>query len=388
MNTLVQPHLNPVASVTAATIPTPPTEERRSSPTGGPSYSSMSTSALDQPRRAQTDSLPSFSLPQVSRSYSPPGSNFGGSLPTPPPVENHSTSSNVSNGYSNYPQSNWPTSAPPHQQHYSLSMSDPNPPTNSPSGSYRGMSPNTNTYPIQPVSSAYNAYGGSPHSPPSRDSRNNSPYQGEYLPVPQGSSLYAPSSQHQSSEQGHYQSYPPTNLPPLQHNQTIQHGSYQTSNSPNGAYNSYFQYNSSPSSIPENSSTLPPPLQRPPLPPHLSHQYQPYAQPPSSYPSSQPYVGGSANSSWRLTSPIHSSTDPSRNNPYARPSGMMRPGAGGLVVNNQDRPFKCDQCPQSFNRNHDLKRHKRIHLAVKPFPCPSCDKSFSRKDALKVCPSS
>lgn len=49
-----------------------------------------------------------------------------------------------------------------------------------------------------------------------------------------------------------------------------------------------------------------------------------------------------------------------------------------------DRPFKCDQCPQSFNRNHDLKRHKRIHLAVKPFPCHHCDKSFSRKDALKV----
>lgn len=51
-----------------------------------------------------------------------------------------------------------------------------------------------------------------------------------------------------------------------------------------------------------------------------------------------------------------------------------------------DRPFKCDQCPQSFNRNHDLKRHKRIHLAVKPFPCDYCDKSFSRKDALKVRP--
>lgn len=50
-----------------------------------------------------------------------------------------------------------------------------------------------------------------------------------------------------------------------------------------------------------------------------------------------------------------------------------------------DRPFKCDQCVQSFNRNHDLKRHKRIHLAVKPFPCGHCEKSFSRKDALKVC---
>lgn len=57
----------------------------------------------------------------------------------------------------------------------------------------------------------------------------------------------------------------------------------------------------------------------------------------------------------------------------------------GMPAQAADRPFKCDQCPQSFNRNHDLKRHKRIHLAVKPFPCSHCDKSFSRKDALKVC---
>lgn len=50
---------------------------------------------------------------------------------------------------------------------------------------------------------------------------------------------------------------------------------------------------------------------------------------------------------------------------------------------NSARPFKCDTCSVAFNRNHDLKRHTRIHLSVKPFPCKSCDKAFSRKDALK-----
>ncbi|PYH89412.1 hypothetical protein BO71DRAFT_403100 [Aspergillus ellipticus CBS 707.79] len=63
--------------------------------------------------------------------------------------------------------------------------------------------------------------------------------------------------------------------------------------------------------------------------------------------------------------------------------GGHPPHAGHAPGPTNDRPFKCDQCPQSFNRNHDLKRHKRIHLSVKPFPCTHCDKSFSRKDALK-----
>ena len=50
----------------------------------------------------------------------------------------------------------------------------------------------------------------------------------------------------------------------------------------------------------------------------------------------------------------------------------------------QERPFKCDVCPQGFTRNHDLKRHRRIHLSAKPFPCLCCGKPFSRRDALKV----
>jgi hypothetical protein len=52
-------------------------------------------------------------------------------------------------------------------------------------------------------------------------------------------------------------------------------------------------------------------------------------------------------------------------------------------ANTEERQFKCDECPHAFHRNHDLKRHKRIHLEVKPFPCHWCDKRFTRKDALK-----
>lgn len=80
---------------------------------------------------------------------------------------------------------------------------------------------------------------------------------------------------------------------------------------------------------------------------------------------------------------------PGMGSPYGHHPGMaphhhsVYLGHSNGPSQQQDRPFKCDQCPQSFNRNHDLKRHKRIHLAVKPFPCSNCDKSFSRKDALK-----
>lgn len=69
---------------------------------------------------------------------------------------------------------------------------------------------------------------------------------------------------------------------------------------------------------------------------------------------------------------------------YSLPGQHPHPSHQQSQSPHADRPFKCDQCQQSFNRNHDLKRHKRIHLAVKPYPCNYCDKSFSRKDALKV----
>ena len=138
-------------------------------------------------------------------------------------------------------------------------------------------------------------------------------------------------------------------------------------------------------------------------PPTSSHSY--YSQSPSHY-SNSPTASHSlstsssqqaASASRALASPPYPHHPPIH--PAPSHPGMQRyqlahmgsmpvhyPGMMGIHpgIPQQERPFKCDQCPQSFNRNHDLKRHKRIHLAVKPFPCEHCDKSFSRKDALKV----
>ena len=47
------------------------------------------------------------------------------------------------------------------------------------------------------------------------------------------------------------------------------------------------------------------------------------------------------------------------------------------------RPFACDMCALSFNRQHDLKRHRDTHSGDKPFLCEFCGKTFTRKDALK-----
>ena len=48
------------------------------------------------------------------------------------------------------------------------------------------------------------------------------------------------------------------------------------------------------------------------------------------------------------------------------------------------RPFACDMCALSFNRQHDLKRHRDTHPSEKAFLCNGgCGKTFTRKDALK-----
>lgn len=46
------------------------------------------------------------------------------------------------------------------------------------------------------------------------------------------------------------------------------------------------------------------------------------------------------------------------------------------------RPFRCTICPASFARNHDLKRHTKLH-EKRAWQCAGCDKLFSRRDAIK-----
>lgn len=50
---------------------------------------------------------------------------------------------------------------------------------------------------------------------------------------------------------------------------------------------------------------------------------------------------------------------------------------------NEEKAFQCTQCSLSFRRNHDLKRHLKIHLPVRPYVCKFCSKGFNRKDALR-----
>lgn len=46
------------------------------------------------------------------------------------------------------------------------------------------------------------------------------------------------------------------------------------------------------------------------------------------------------------------------------------------------RPYRCTACPASFARNHDLKRHAKLHDKT-GYQCAGCYKLFSRRDAIK-----
>ncbi|KAI1157616.1 hypothetical protein F5B18DRAFT_669254 [Nemania serpens] len=47
-----------------------------------------------------------------------------------------------------------------------------------------------------------------------------------------------------------------------------------------------------------------------------------------------------------------------------------------------EKQYRCSQCPSSFKRPENLKRHQRGHDDHSRFTCQICDKSFSRSDIL------
>ncbi|KAJ6443979.1 C2H2 finger domain-containingprotein [Purpureocillium lavendulum] len=121
----------------------------------------------------------------------------------------------------------------------------------------------------------------------------------------------------------------------------------------------------------------------------ISGPHHSMAPPPASYRAPYGYQHMPSSMNGPVMSNIHQpggqmSVIPAMGMPAGYGAHPMMYGHHSQPQPQSERPFKCDQCTQSFSRNHDLKRHKRIHLAVKPFPCNYCSKSFSRKDALKV----
>lgn len=343
--------------------------------------------------RRQHSSLPSFQLPANHRSYT----NLGSVL-TPPSLgagdSGHPMSSSMTNSGSN---------ATAGSAAYSSSTLGYWPASNSPPYSYGAQSGGNQSYTSAPSHSQNyplrNMYAPGGNAPVNRNnSRPSSPTASSLV----GSSAYEPTPPYATSMQMTTHSSQPVSsggLPPI--GQGSIHQQYSTAYSVSGAPpQSPIHAHSQGSQDPYSPhSSLPPPTP--------SHSYY---QQNSQYTTSPPVPHGLAMSSSQHSSmnrPLiasgSSSSPPYPHHPPIHPApphvnlqqryplphmGMSVPYPGiGLhhtTLQQQERPFKCDQCPQSFNRNHDLKRHKRIHLAVKPFPCDNCEKSFSRKDALKV----
>ncbi|KAJ6499115.1 hypothetical protein C8R45DRAFT_1071716 [Mycena sanguinolenta] len=129
-------------------------------------------------------------------------------------------------------------------------------------------------------------------------------------------------------------------------------------------------------------------------PSYRQDSYPPYGQHPPHHQShpqgyAQPY--GHSPSSPTMSRPRSHSVYGSQQAPIMAPHPQypqqvpLAPPAGyDEYPTSPPRPFSCDMCALSFNRQHDLKRHRETHTGEKPYLCNGgCGKTFTRKDALK-----
>ncbi|CAL8311671.1 unnamed protein product [Boreogadus saida] len=68
--------------------------------------------------------------------------------------------------------------------------------------------------------------------------------------------------------------------------------------------------------------------------------------------------------------------------------GKVIPNNADMIVpmrtQNDEKPYRCDQCMNRFQWQSDLKIHMRTHSGEKPYKCDQCTKCFCRKSHLKI----
>ncbi|KAG7098791.1 hypothetical protein E1B28_000696 [Marasmius oreades] len=199
----------------------------------------------------------------------------------------------------------------------------------------------------QAYGSQSNHYPSNPHHPSSHQYP--APYAGQRLPQTANYDPYRPSAQ-----MNNQQSYPGSNLA---HSRTDR---------------DYSMSPPSPSTLSSHGHGYSQ-FQAPAHPPSASHPYEHSRS--RSFSPNQPYPQTSSSN----TNMTHSTSQ------YTNQITLYPPGhPSSTQGTTQSRPYSCDLCALSFNRQHDLKRHRETHTGEKPYTCNGgCGKTFTRKDALK-----